>query len=393
MKLLFASKMRCMRLYVKCKDVILSVIGFFFLFCMGVGVYHIGCWCYNVAGYCYHAYILDDVNDSYNYSRWLNRDFTFYENGSHGYIRNRKTQKKVLKDVSWVAESFDEDSLLCFASKGYRGYFNRKTGKVAIPALRYKMAWVFSEGLAAVMEEDSTLKFINTRGEVVIDKGFKYAALSSGNQGYLFKNGYCVMNGYNHRWGLIDKEGQWAVLPEYDRMPKFTSRNCWICYGDNGKQGLLNDSLRLVLPPVYREVLVTDRGIEVLKEDYTRQLLDFEGNVLEPCLYTDIRDLYYVSEIVDPSEDEYEYTLTAYKVYQTTYSYSGLRVGLMGPDGKPVTPPLYSSIEAVSQELFRCFYDDAGTYYEGEGASVIINKHGRIIEAEDPDRGKRRVHI
>lgn len=378
MKTKFYSKLRFLRMYVKWKDCILFVVGMFFMFCFGVGVYRIGCWSINTISYCYHAYILDDLNDSYNYSQRIGRDYMFYENGSHGYIKNKKTQKKVLKDISWIVSTYNiEDTLLCFASNGYRGYFNSQTGQVAIPALHYRKAWLFSEGLAAVMEEDSILKFINTAGEVVIDKQYKYADLPD-NRGYLFKNGYCLLRGLNRQWGLINKDGKWAVYPEYDDI-KYTDKRCWICCRD-GKQGLLDEDLRLVAQPEYLEVLVTDDGIEVLTKDYTRQLLDFNGDILEPCIYTDVRELYYKSKVIDPTINEYEYTLSPYMEYQTTYSSSNLiRVGLMGPDGRPVTPPLYCSIKAVNADCFRCIYDESGDYYEGEGASVLINKEGQII--------------
>ena len=64
------------------------------------------------------------------------------------------------------------------ARAGYRGYWNYNTGKLEIPANHYVKAWIFSEGLAAVMEPDSTLRFINPMGEVVIDKQFRYAPMA-----------------------------------------------------------------------------------------------------------------------------------------------------------------------------------------------------------------------
>lgn len=369
--------MRFLRMCVKCKGAFQIVFGLICFFFIGLCVYHIGRWSINAVGYCYHAYILDDLDCSYNYSVKIGRDFVFYENGSHGFIENASKGKRILKNVWWVAGADTEDSLLCFASKSYRGYFNRNSGKVVIPADRYLKAWLFSEGLAAVMEKDSIIRFIDPQGKIIIDTQLRYAERPAGC-GYVFKNGYCPMRGFNGRWGLINKQSRWAVEPEYEDID-MTRMKYWKCEKD-GKQGLLNDSLRLVLTPDYREVLVTDNGIEILKEDYTRQLLDFNGTLLEPCMYTDIRDLYYKSGVVDPNCEEYEYELSPYKEYQTTYSFSGtLRVGLMGPDGRPVTPPLYSSIEAVNKDCFRCIYDEVGHYYEGERASVLINANGQVI--------------
>lgn len=371
-------KNRLLRKYAKGKDVFLFVVGLFFMLCIGVGVVHNGRWSIKTISYCYHAYILDDINDAYNQSFDLNQDYRYYENGSHSYIRNKHTHEKVLQDICWIAGMEWDDSLLCFACDGYRGYFNRQTGKVAIPADRYKKAWLFSEGLAAVVDEDGTLKFINPEGEVMIDKHFRYAP-SSPDAGYLFKNGYCPLQGINQRWGLIDHDGRWAAFPEYDRI-EFANCNCWICHQD-GRLGLLNDSLRLVLKPAYREVLVTDNGVEVLNEDYTRQLRDFEGNVIEPFLYTDVRELYYKSAVVDPSFNEYDYTLSSYKEYQTTYTSTGsVRVGLMDSDGHPVTPPLYTSITAVGADCFRCFLNEPDGGEGAEGASILINGEGHPVK-------------
>ena len=362
---------------VKSKNAFQMVLGLFFLIVIGIGLYNIGRWGVHCAKYCYHAYILDDLYSSYNYSLRISKGITFYENGNHGYIQNTKIRKIILKDVNWIAGiKKNEDSLLCFASKGYRGYINRRTGKVVIPANRYKKAWLFSEGLAAVMEDDSIIKFISPTGEVIVDKQFKYAQHPT-NHGYLFKNGNCPMRGTNMKWGLIDKEGKWAVIPEYDYISA-TDQKCWICH-KNGRLGLLNDSLRLVVKPEYLEVLATHSGIEVLKEDNTRQLLDYNGETLQYFIYTNIKNLYYKSNAADPRFDEYEYTLSPYLEYQTTYSSTcPVRVGLMRPNGIPVTPPLYSSIEAVNANCFRCFFD---SHHEGEEcASVLVDKDGKIIK-------------
>ena len=371
-------KMRILRMCVKWKGTFQFVFGLIILFFIGMGVYHIGCWGINGVKYCYHAFVLDDLHCTYNYSIRISKGIEFCENGNHGFIMDTRTLKRILRDVNWIAGVENhEDTLLCFASKGYRGYLHRNTGQVVIPADHYRKAWLFSEGLAAVMERDSIIRFINPEGKIVIDTQMKYANLPA-SRGYLFKNGYCLMKG-NDKWGLIDKKCNWVVPQEYDDI-EFTNKNYWICNKD-GKLGLLNDSLRLVLKPNYREVLVTDNGIEVLKEDYTRQLLDFNGNILEHFMYTDVRELYYKTSVVDPRLDEYEYALSPYLEYQTTYSSTNpVRVGLMGPDGIPVTPPLYFSIEAINEDCFRCFYDESGLYYEGEGASVLINSKGEVIE-------------
>ena len=344
------------------------------------GVYRIGCWGVYCAKYCYHAYVLDDLCSVYNYSKRVGPELYFYENGPFGYIENFRTGKKVLKEVNWIAGIDNEgDTLLCYASHGYRGYLNRNTGETPIPADRYIKGWLFSEGVAAVVDKDSTVKFINSSGDVVLDKHFKYTAPPV-NRGIMFKNGYCPMSGKNHLWGLIDKEGKWVIAPEYEEIAP-ADKNCWVVKSD-GKCGLLNDSLKCVITPKYRDIIVQDRGIEILDEDFTRKLLGVNGEVLEDFMYTNLRGLLYKMDVVDPYNDDYAWMVSPYMEYKTTRSSDSIvRVGLLGPDGLPVTPPLYTGIEAVNDECFRCFFDKSQCGGEDEGLSVLINKKGQVIKS------------
>ena len=370
-------KMRILRMCVKFRSALLSIVGLIILFFIGFGAYHFTTWAYSGLKQCYHVYIADDMYGLYNSSKQINKNFRFCENGSKGFIENVWTRKKVLKDVYWISGLDNEgDTLLCYASNGFRGFLNKNTCQVQIPADRYKKAWLFSEGVAAVMEKDSVIKFVNPKGEIVLNTKIKYAELPD-CRGYLFKNGQCPMKASNGYWGLINKKGQWTVRPVYDDI-FITSNNFWV-FSRQGRQGVLNDSLQIVLQPQYREVLVTESGIEILKDDYNRQLLDYKGNVLSERIYTDIIDLSFKKKENDFGEGEYE--LSPYKAYQTVScsSTTPTRVGLMSPDGNPVTPPVYERIEAVNAQLFRCYYYCNSYHCDNGGASVLINSKGQIV--------------
>jgi hypothetical protein len=373
-------KVRILRKIVKWKEKLILVMGLICLIGLVDGVYRIGYWGVYCAKYCYHAYVLDDLCSVYNYSKRIGPELYFYENGPFGYIENFRTDKKVLRDVNWVAGIDNEgDTLLCYASHGYRGYLNRNTGETPIPADRYIKGWLFSEGVAAVVDKDSTVKFINPSGDVVLDKHFQYTTPPA-NRGILFKNGYCPMSGRNHLWGLIDRRGNWVINPGYEEIAS-ADKNYWIVK-KNGMCGLLNDSLKSVITPQYREIVVQERGVEILDQDYTRKLLDFNGKIMEDFVYTNIRGLLYKVDVVALDTGDYEWVVSPYMEYQTTRSSDPIvRVGLLDPDGKPVTPPLYTCIVAVNSEYFRCFYDKTDCYDEEEGLSVLINKKGQVINS------------
>lgn len=370
-------KMRFLRKVVKWKNPLQCCMALIVALGILYGAYTVCTWCYYGVKYFYHAFILDDLYSTYNSSTKIGPTFKFYESGPYGYIEDTHTEKRILKDVTWVSGVNEDDSLLCFASHGKRGYFNRNTGDVPIPADRYYKAWLFSEGVACVMEADSTLKFINSHGEVVIDNQFKYSELAE-DIGFIFYNGHCPMIGSNDKWGLIDKNGKWEVSPEYDGI-SITNKGWWVISNED-KVGVLNDSLKLVLSPIYREVdVLDDDGLEVLNMNFERQLFDYQGKILKNFMFTDLRDLWYKIPKSGKSDDEYEQIPSDYKEYHTTYSFNrdiGQRVGLLGPDGNPVTPPSYLRIEALGPDRFRCYYNDC---LEGEGLSVLINSKGTVI--------------
>jgi hypothetical protein len=73
-----------------------------------------------------------------------------------GYLFNTTLGRRTETGIEWICRSSDGDSLTCYCKNDKRGYFNRFTGEVAVPP-QYEKAWIFSEGLACVMEKDASL--------------------------------------------------------------------------------------------------------------------------------------------------------------------------------------------------------------------------------------------
>ncbi len=122
-------------------------------------------------------------------------------------VYNRCLGEHTTPKLNWVSDASDNDSLAVYAVPYKRGYINVNTGRIVIDAEanNYCKAWVFSEGLAAVMKEDK-IGFINANNEVVIPFQFDYSdECRMYDFGYLFHNGYCIMT--NGNLGLIDKSG------------------------------------------------------------------------------------------------------------------------------------------------------------------------------------------
>ena len=360
MKVNNPSKMRMLRVFIYLKKVGVFVCGVFFIACFVTGCYNI---CHRPCSNFLHSVILDDRYDNNTYRQRISNQISFCANGAHGYLVSNDTGKKLLRDVKWVTTSENpNDTLACYASKGFRGYLDVRTGKPVIPAERYTKAWLFSEGLAAVMEKDSTIKFIDTRGNVVIENDFHYPDFS---YGYLFYDSLCAMTDVSGKWGIIDRKGEWIVSPKYDGIAH-KDEGFWLL-NKNEKRGLLDKTAIPVIPVEFRQIDILEDGISVVRQDYTMSILDFNGALKYKFACEDVNNMYYTTaETTDAGEEIRK--LAPCKYYSTYADHCGL----MSSEGKPITPPLYTNIWAVNSNTYYCQIDnsDSGILLDGNGKVV-----------------------
>ena len=154
------------------------------------------------------AYAL--YEDAYGRDYWNRRVFdnvtlhSFSDNKWRAY--NNRTEEYTTEKINWLSEVPDNYSPAVYTMHNKRGYSNVNTGCIVIDAEanNYHKAWVFSEGLAAVMKEGK-IGFINAKNEVVIPFQFDYTdKCRMYDFGYLFHDGYCIMTNKDGDLGLID---------------------------------------------------------------------------------------------------------------------------------------------------------------------------------------------
>ena len=284
--------------------------------------------------------------------------YVVYHDGYPGYIYNTKQGRRTLKKVNWICESFDRDSLAVFCSDEKRGYFNRFTGEVVIPA-QYEKAWVFSEGLACVMER-GMLHFIDHKGQTVWEKVFPYV---HDIDEHCFHNGLCVMMGDNGSIGFIDRQGNWKVDPEYDGAD-YVSNGFWKVWDEDEGYGLLNVEGEIVLPVMYDYVSIHegDSSIYVTRHDHVDQVLDFDMNIINSCNFSEVEKMEYDTDEYDEEGILKSATAKCLRYRNTDWYY-----GLMDRSGNMVTLPLYSDIEAIGPDRYQC---------DGPYGAVILDDKG-----------------
>ena len=329
----------------------------------------------------YKFQLFDDDGDNSGFSHYLSRNVTYfsYDNKkNNGYVMT-SSGKKTITGIDWISCPLGDDSLVFYKVGDLRGYFNMYTGEPVIKA-RYQHAWVFSDGLAAV-DEKGWIKFIDVTGKVVIDPKQPFR---EGISQYVFHNGYCTMYGKDYqRVGLIDKKGNWALDPCYSSITNCDS--LWLLSRD-GEMAVLSACLDTIIPFMKADIIVCGDYIRAAMPDHTMRGYDQKGNLITDFYISEVSQLTYnTSEMYYPTikcyDDEGNETgetttgspepvmaVASCMRYQAEYGW----YGLMTSDGRILTPPAYSNIEAVGQDLYLC----SDEYENG----VIINEKGEKVE-------------
>jgi len=280
----------------------------------------------------------DDYNNCkiIRYKSWKERLF------------NLRIEEYTTLKLDWIAPFNKNDTTTVFAKDGKRGYLNRFTGKISIPA-QYDRAWMFSEGMGGVLK-NKKLGFINAKGEVAIPFQFPYDPNFDLEVDFLFKNGFCTANSSNGKFGVINKLGKWVITPEYDYITNPTKGFRVIRKGE--MYGVIDSLCNWTMPLDYDWVKVTNEGFIVVKKDI-QQLLAFDAkSVIQPFLYDQTDELHYNS-LRSTNEGEDIMVCSEYISFSIHNKW-----GVMDKNGKVVIKARYSEIKALTNDLFSCQIGD-----------------------------------
>lgn len=299
------------------------------------------------------------------------QDYRWY--GNDGYLTDANG-KKLIQDIAWVANPMNGDSLVCYSNGQGRGYFHISDGRVVVKPI-YRHAWVFSEGLAAV-DDKGMVKFIDNKGNVVINRNFAY---KWDVDGYVFHNGHCAVNEEgSRRMGLIDHNGDWVLPPIYNKITPIDT--FWILSLED-QQSIISFGLHTIIPMTNAVLEVDDTTIRATLSDHSLSLYSLQGRLLVASQVNDVMRLEYEThEIVYPvcgnggdeeSDDNFHYyknavaTCLCYEAEKGWY-------GLMSTNGQQLTPPLYISIKAVEKDLYLC--------KASNGRGILLNSKGQYVK-------------
>ena len=281
-------------------------------------------------------------------------------------VYNRQTCEYTTEKINWVSEASETDSLAVYALPGKRGYININTGYIIIDAEAndYHKAWVFSEGLAAVMK-DGKIGFINANNEIVIPFQFDYSnKCRMWDFGYLFHDGYCIMTNEDGDLGLIDTTGKWIVEPAYDEIWAPQEWGYRVIVND-GKYGVLDSTCNVVYLVEYDNIDILPNGF-ILNKDGRKWQVDLSGNIIQPFIYD---GTYYLNYPVGYNENgDIQYAFADYLKYEVASRY-----GIMNRiTGQAITPAIYSDINMLSKDLFEVQDPESYDWY-------LVDTNGNVV--------------
>ncbi len=299
-----------------------------------------------------------------------------HSNDGHGYVFDAEKKEKLLKNVQWIAPSFDGDSLVCYCDGSKRGYFNMNTGKVVVsPA--YETAWVFSQGLAGVVE-NGIVKFIDRNGKTVIDTKIAYQNCKA--MDFLFYDGYCIVpTGDGSGYGLMDRKGKLATTEPYDTISHYGNPARW-CLRKDTMASVIDGNLQTVLPwTACSKCYMSEGTIDLIMPDHTIQKYDMDGTLINNFYVRKVKLLEYKTDDIEyrtkTYDDGSDFGAIKYHPKSTArlraYVAGDKYMGLISSEGKVVTKPLYKAIEAVGEDLYLCTTTN--------GDKAVVNGEGQTV--------------
>ncbi len=307
--------------------------------------------------YLYHR-IYGESNRTETYSRGLEK--IYYHKGTVR-VKNTQTMKFTTPRLDWIANYDGSDSLIVFCYRCKRGYMSLYSGEIVIPA-QYQSAWMFSEGLGAVIK-DNKIGFIDSQGKEVIPFQFPVSPLPCKRVDFLFKQGLCPISNIRGKVGLINKKGEWVLQAEYDGIT--SPEQGYRVITKNRKSGLFDHSLHQVLPFEYDTIIIAEDGLIVAREGLQQKLALDAKTVINPFIYDEVNDIYYNSGKVNEEGDDIRI-----KSDYVAFKING-KTGLLDKNGKVVLKAKFDDITALSNDLFSCTIG---------GYQITMNAKGQEIQ-------------
>lgn len=191
-------------------------------------------------------------------------------------------------------------------------------------------------------------------------------------------DGFCSING----------DGKVDIIGNYYSMDSFDEHKVAKIMAINNACGFINAKGKLIIPCEYGYVRTNDYGILMCNKNGKLGIFDFDGNILWPFDYDDIRyynnDLACVKQnnqwlVVDHNGNSKvvdENTSVFGKYYQTN-SEDGYSHGLASITGEEILSPTHSWFKEIKHTRLVCAVND-DEYYNYDTGELVFNDYCQL---------------
>ncbi|MFA4931726.1 MAG: WG repeat-containing protein [Caldisericia bacterium] len=281
------------------------------------------------------------------------------------------SNKKVIIPTVYDGARPFSDGIAMVQTNGKFGCIN-KDGSMVIPAI-YSHIDAFSEDLALV-GLDGEYRYLDKTGKTIIGLPSTCDSAGDFHDGRAWVMMRIEKKGY--KYGFIDKEGNFAVEPVYDRAFDFYSGSAVVAVGQ--KYGVINTSGKRIVPVEYdQEAWLTSEGPIPVAVGDKFGFVDLDGTMTIQPVYDyawGFRD-----GLAQVSADDKKFFIDTKgdKVIDIDTSYeeiSGFSEGLAAVKvcGK------WGYIDSKGTMAIQPSYDAAGSFHEGLAIVLVNGKEGCI---------------
>lgn len=175
------------------------------------------------------------------------------------------------KEIVWCAGGFEEGLLMVKLEDETYGYINKKGEMVIKP--QYDVAYGFSEGLALVKKDDTSL-IIDKKGETVIKIKKDWKCYSG------FYYGVMVAEDANDRLGFMDKKGEFIKCPSKVKGIPSYDDSYYVFYDGENAGVMTRKDNEVIIRAKYENIQIIDGDRFFVRDDKGKcAILDKEGKV------------------------------------------------------------------------------------------------------------------
>ena len=279
--------------------------------------------------------------------------------------------------------NFHEGLALVGKNEDKKVFFINTEGKEAFPA-RYDMANDFHEGLALVGDFDKGYigkkRYIDKKGNVVIAFTDKYYLGADFSEGLA-----AVWEDEEHygKHGYIDKKGNVVIPVQYERGTDSDGINFHeglaVVYKD-GYEGYIDKKGNEVIPCKYEYASCFQEGRACVKKDGKYGYIDKKGNIIIPCIYEWANQFSEGYAFVSKDKDRENWSCidkNGKEVFSSNYDCisSYFHEGFARVNKKSKDDSYdwkYGFIDTKGNEVIPCVYDFCEDFSEG---LAVVGKH------------------